>query len=187
MPEQEEFKPISMADEDREPTVSPYTQAAELGCKYDGTALAELKEEVAGLKDLFVRRLNEDKQKAELIRTLSDGASFAFTEPFVSAIVLLLDRIERTDDDFVRSVSEELYGIINRRGVVRIEVKAEFDPALYKAVRVTEDIGISKALVTHIVRSGYTFSGRVLRPAEVAVAVPPRAKTAESDGSASRQ
>ena len=34
--------------------------------------LCEMKEELVGMKDLFVRRLYEDKQKTELIRYKSD-------------------------------------------------------------------------------------------------------------------
>lgn len=149
-------------------------QSAETPCKYDKAAFMELKEEVAGLKDLFVRRLNEDKQKVELIRTLSEGASFAFAEPFVSDIILLLDRLEKSENDFVRSVKEELYSIINRRGAERIEVYADFNSLLYKAVRVTEDDNADKLKVIGVVRNGYTFSGKVIRPAEVAVVKPPR-------------
>ena len=182
MCEQEQHEPIPFLVNCQEAEIEPSAQQAETSCKYDGVAFRELVEEVAGLKDLFVRRLNEDKQKTELIKILKDGMSFAFTEPFISDIILLLDRLDKAaNDDFVRSVSEELYGIIHRRGVDRIEVMSKFDPAMNKAVRVTEDTNAHELSVTHIIRNGYTFSGRVLRPAEVVVVKPYRVNTAEQE------
>lgn len=148
-------------------------------CRYSEDALRALTEEVAGLKDLFVRRLMDDRQKSELIRVLSEEARFAFAEPFLAELILLLDRLERTGDETAASAGEELYGILSRRGVSRIEVRSEFDPALCKAVRVTEDPAADGLRVTHVIRSGYTWSGRVVRPAEVAVARPPRQAPAQ--------
>ena len=132
----------------------------------------QLKEDVSYLRDLFVRRLNDDKQKNTMIQKLSDGATFAFVEPFLHDVILLLDRLEKSKDDFALSVYEELYGIINRRGVEKIEVKNEFNPVLYKAVRVNEDSEANVISVSGIIRNGYLFSGRVIRPAEVIVTKP---------------
>ena len=139
---------------------------------HDEESLRELRDEVAALRDLFTRRLMEDKQKTELIKTLGDGARFAFIEPFLYEIILLLDRLDRAEDDFSRSVRDELFDILQRRGLERIEVKREFDPRLYKAVRVTESAEVSALTVTGLVRRGYIFSGKVIRPAEVVVARP---------------
>lgn len=172
----EEQKSLALAE-------SP-PQQEESQCKNDGIALTELKEEMSALKDLFIRRLYEDKQKADLIKNLKDGASFAFVEPFVSDIILLLDRLEKSNDNFVRSVSEELYGIIHRRGVDCIEATGKFDPALHKAVRMTEDANADGLLVSHVVRNGYTFLGKVLRPTEVVVIRPPQNKVIVRDDSA---
>ena len=131
--------------------------------------LAHINENIAYLRDLFVRRLNDDKQKNNLIQQLSNGASFAFIEPFLSDIILLLDRLEKSEDDFVESVREELYGIISRRGVERIQVGTDFNPNLYKAVKINEVPGREGLQVSGIIRNGYTFSGKVIRPAEVII------------------
>lgn len=134
--------------------------------------LSQVREDVSYLRDLFVRRLNDDKQKNAIIQKLEEGATYAFIEPFLHDIILLLDRLEKSDDDFVASVREELYGIVNRRGVKKIEVTREFNPALYKAVKVSEDPAVDTLCVVGVIRNGYTFSGKVLRPAEVAVMKP---------------
>ena len=134
--------------------------------------LSHVKEELSYLRDLFIRRLNDDKQKNAMIQKLSEGASFAFIEPFLHDIILLLDRLEKTEDDFVASVSEELYGILTRRGVERIKVTSEFNPAIYKAIKVSEDPSADKLYVSGVIRNGYTFSGKVIHPAEVSVVKP---------------
>ena len=136
------------------------------------TEMSQLKEDVAYLRDLFVRRLNDDKQKSAMIQKLAEGATFAFVEPFLYDIILLLDRLEKSSDDFVLSVYEELYGIINRRGVEQIKVTKEFDPALFKAVKAVEDPKAKSLFVSETIRNGYTFSGIVIRPAEVVVTKP---------------
>lgn len=134
--------------------------------------LSAAREDISYLRDLFVRRLNDDKQKNAVIQKLAEGATYAFIEPFLYDIILLLDRLEKSNDDFVASVNEELYGILNRRGVEKIKVTREFNPALYKAVKVSEDPAADMLYVTGIIRNGYTFSGKVVRPAEVAVIKP---------------
>jgi len=134
--------------------------------------LSAAREDISYLRDLFVRRLNDDKQKNAVIQKLAEGATYAFIEPFLYDIILLLDRLEKSNDDFVASVNEELYGILNRRGVEKIKVTREFNPALYKAVKVSEDSAADMLYVTGIIRNGYTFSGKVVRPAEVAVIKP---------------
>lgn len=131
--------------------------------------LGEIKEELRFLKDLFVRRLHDDKQKAQLINTLNEGAKFAFIEPFLTDIILVLDRLEKNDDDFTRSVYEEIYGILRRRGVEKIKVTEKFNPALCKAVKSNENPNITSVIITGVVRNGYTFSGKVIRAAEVIV------------------
>ena len=134
--------------------------------------IQQMKEDIAYLKDLFIRRLSDDKQKNAVIQRLSELVSFTFIEPFLHDIILLLDRLEKSNDDFVMSVAEELYDIIKRRGVEQIEVKSCFNPSLYKAVKVIDDPNASDIYVSGIVRNGYLFSGKVLRPAEVIVGRP---------------
>ena len=60
--------------------------------------LCEMKEELVGMKDLFVRRLYEDKQKTELIRILTEQIHFTVLEPFISDLILVLDRLESSED-----------------------------------------------------------------------------------------
>ena len=143
--------------------------------------LGEVRAELNALRDLFSRRLMNDKQKNELIQTVTNGANFACIEPFLYDLILLMDRIEGEKEELLQSVSEEIMEILERRGVEKIKVTSEFNPRLYKAVRVTESEEVTSMRVTHIVRSGYTYAGRVVRPAEVDVVKPKKpASPAES-------
>lgn len=131
--------------------------------------ICSIKEDLNYLRDLFIRRLSDDKQKSALIQKLADSASFSYIEPFLHEIILLLDRLEKSDDDFVASVREELYDIIHRRGVDIIQVSSDFDPSIHKAVKVVENQYSNSSYVSAVIRNGYTFNGKVIRPAEVIV------------------
>ena len=131
--------------------------------------LAELTKEVSELKDLFYRRLMNDKQKAELISSVSAFAQFSFIEPFLNDIFLLLDRIDKRDDDFSASVRDELFEIISRRGVERVNTAGAFNPEQHRAVRTEESTAAAGAIIG-VVRNGFTLNGKVIRPADVVVA-----------------
>lgn len=135
--------------------------------------LSQMKEDMAYLKDLFVRRLNDDKQKGLMIQKLTEGATYAFIEPFLTDLILLLDRLEKkADDDFVLSIHEELYDILHRRGVELVEITTAFNPTVQKAVKVGVNPDVNCVVVKEILRNGYRFNGRVIRPAEVVVEKP---------------
>lgn len=148
-------------------------QIQKVECKFNEAVVNELRQQITGLQDLFVRRLYDDKQKAVLISSLEEKASFAYVEPFISDVILVLDRLDKAAPEaleFAASIAEELYEILNRRGVERIKVTQKFDPALNKAVRVEHDDTADAPRVTKIIRNGYTFNGKVIRPVEVVVA-----------------
>lgn len=130
-------------------------------------AFSELQKEVFDLKDLFVRRLYDDKQKKELIEYLEKSAKNAWIEPFLNDMIILLDRIEMQDDDFARSIQEEICDILERRGFEEIKVGETLDPALNKAVKTVVSEDVDHLTVGSVIRKGYTFGGRVLRPAEL--------------------
>ena len=140
----------------------------------DKNLLQEINAGVKNLNDLFVRRLFEDKQKNELIDTLSNLADYSVLEPFIYDLILLLDRVERIEGDFAKSVEEEILELLGRRGVHKIKVSIEYNPDCNKVIKVIEDPKISSPKVAAIVRNGYYFGEKVIRPAEVVLAKPDR-------------
>jgi len=173
MSDMPEMNPVPAEGEEKAAPAVVYT--------HDEASLRELRDEIGALRDMFSRRLMNDKQKNELIQTVTDGANFAFIEPFLYDIILLLDRLERSGDEEVLSIRDELLEILERRGVEVIEVKDGFDPKLCRAVRSVESEEVAALTVAQVVRKGYTLSGRVIRPAEVVVARPKRPASAAEE------
>ena len=126
--------------------------------------------DIDSLNDLFVRRLFEDKQKSGLIQKLDELSSFSLIEPFIYDLILLLDRVERVEGDFADSVAEELIEILRRRNVEKICVDDAFDPSVHKVVKTVEDSNVERSEIIGIVRNGYVFGGKVIRPTEVVLA-----------------
>lgn len=129
--------------------------------------LLDIQRDLGYLKDLFARRLYEDKQKTQLIQELSNASRFSVIEPFLKDLFLLIDRMEKTDDDTAQSVIDELEEILDRRGVTKIPVGKEFNPAMHKAIRVTTNDEVDHMQITEVCRNGYIMAGKVIRPADV--------------------
>lgn len=136
------------------------------------TALNDLSQDVKGLKDLFTRRLMNDRQKNEMIQGLEKGAAHAYVEPVAHDLILLLDRIEGEEDVLMRSVQEELLEILERQGICEIGTEGAFDPKFHRAVKAETEEGIEQIRIIQKVRKGYMFYDKVMRPADVIVAVP---------------
>jgi molecular chaperone GrpE len=138
-----------------------------------------LQQELAELRDLFQRRLLNDKlQKQmydELCRQLDqagDDRARQILTPVLRQVILVLDRIEsapRCDD--VDSISNELEELLVRQGVSRMTcVGTPFTPSLHQAVR-TADVESPEhdGIVLRELRGGYQHDDKVLRAAEVEV------------------
>ena len=137
-------------------------------------------EEVAALKDLFLRRLMDDKIKAAAIVRLNENNEAlqrqldekAITS-MIKEILLICDRIDAQDalDDLTCSIEEELLEVLARRNFYRMPPAETFDPAYHNAVGTVEETAEhpDKSIV-RIVRNGYIFCDKVFRP-DVIVAV----------------
>ena len=140
--------------------------------------------EVADLKDLFLRRLMDDKVKTAVIAQLKENNAALqkmldekAVLNLVKDILIVCDRIDAQPevDDLTASVEDELLEILARRDFFRMEVKEYFDPALHNAVgTVPARDGVQDKRIIKVVRNGYTFRERVIRPADVIVAVKKR-------------
>lgn len=138
-------------------------------------------DEVEALKDLFLRRLLDDKIKAAAITQLkdhSDSLQRMLDEKAVSALVkeilLVCDRIDAQEciDDLTASVEEELLEILARREFYKMPQKEFFDPACHNAVGTVEETpAYPEKSIVRTVRNGYYFRDRVFRSADVIVSV----------------
>ena len=138
-------------------------------------------EEVVALKDLFLRRLMDDKVKTaamaqlkeqnELLQKRLDEKNLS---AFVKEILLICDRIESQEsiDSLTASVEAEILELLARRDICQMEQTVLFDPRYHNAVGTVPagDEYPDKSIVK-VVRNGYLLRNQVFRPADVIVAV----------------
>lgn len=148
--------------------------------------LDELRTEIAQLRDLFLRRLLDDKAKNRLYEELHEQllvARGALSEqllaPLFRELLLVVDRVTETagslstgdeDNTTLRTVSDELLEILGRRGVRRTPAREFFDPALQESVALEPRPDVQPGTVVKVLRRGYLLNDRVLRAESVVVA-----------------
>ena len=138
-------------------------------------------DEVVALKDLFLRRLMDDKvkmaslaqlkdQNEQLQKQLDDKALYGF----IKEILLICDRIDaQTEiDSLTESVEYEILDLRARREIYRMEQSTIFDPRYHNAVgTVVATEEYPEKSVVRVVRNGYLIKDKVFRPEDVVVAV----------------
>lgn len=92
---------------------------------------------------------------------------------FVERLLPVLDAIDAARSqghEHVEAVAGQLYGFLEKEGLERVDPAGdEFDPNVAEAV-VHEPGEHEHPVVTEVLRTGYLWSGRVIRPAMVKVA-----------------
>ena len=90
-------------------------------------------------------------------------------------LLTVLDDLERAEahgdlTGAFKSVADKLVGALNSAGLEHFGAEGdEFDPSVHEAVQHTTSPEVSGPTVTTVLRRGYRFGERVLRPAMVAV------------------
>lgn len=160
---------------------------------------AKLEEEVARLKDLYLRAMAETENvRARAKRENEDTAKYAATK-FARDMVNVLENLMRASgsitlehraaDDVVKGVGEgidmtvqELVGIFDRNGIKRIDpVGQKFDHNYHQAVAQVESTDATPGTVVQVLQAGYVMHDRLLRPAMVSVAKEATNSDATSD------
>lgn len=144
-------------------------------------SIREVREEVAQLRDLFQRRLIEDKGKNALIesiqeqsRAVTDVLRYRQLESLFKEVLLAVDRLqtEPPSPDLVDSVVEELLEVLYRRDLIEVDDSGAFDARVHQivdTVRASEQFPANS--IVAVARKGYLLGDRLLRPAQVTVAV----------------
>jgi molecular chaperone GrpE len=149
--------------------------------------IAELTAENADLKDRLLRTLAEmENLRKRAEREAADARAYAVTA-FARDVLSVSDNLARaleavpaegeadagaarTLADGVALTARDLDAMLARHGVQRLDPKSQrFDPNLHQAMMELEDASVPAGTVVQVMQSGYTISGRVLRPAMVAV------------------
>jgi len=146
----------------------------------EAAGVSLLAQEISQLRDLFQRRLMDDKQRNRLYdAVLEQNAALnkqlenRALDSFAKEILLICDRIEAygSDSDFVNSILDELLEVLARRGVEPITELSEFNPQWHHAVGVVADDTLENNSIAAVKRNGYRIADRLLRVAEVVVAL----------------
>lgn len=143
-----------------------------------------LKAEVEQYRDLYLRKLADfDNFRKRMERDREEMRRSA-GEALLAELVPVLDNFERAlahsaevDPTGFRQgvamISRQLWDALQRQGMACIDPLGErFDPQFHEAVRRVEDSEHEPETVVAVHGKGYTYGGRLVRPALVAVAVP---------------
>jgi molecular chaperone GrpE len=142
--------------------------------------LAALAEQVGQLRDLFQRRLLEDKAKNRLYDELyaqlalaRGGLTQQVITPLFRELLLVVDRVtslNKHGDVVLESITEELLELLERRDVRRVPASGVFDPAVHEAVRAESRDDQPPGTVLQVLRPGYLLGSQLLRAERVVVA-----------------
>ncbi|KAA8819873.1 nucleotide exchange factor GrpE [Bifidobacterium rousetti] len=138
------------------------------GIRTDEVILSRIEQ----LSDLFRRRLLDDRAKAKTIASLTAQLDGLHLAPLCREFILLIDRIDDSDDDVVRSIRDEILGILSHYGLEPLSASGPFAPATQRAVGVEQvsDTTVPDRSVIRTIRTGYTLNGLLLRPTDVVIA-----------------
>lgn len=147
----------------------------------DAGAFAELQNEVSQLSDLFRRRLFEDRSKNALIedvqehlRTARDLLRYREFEGLFKEALLAIDRLqhEPATPELAASVADELLESFRRRKLTEVDASGDFDPRFHEVVGTVLASGeVPPNTIAAVQRTGYLLADRLLRPAQVTLAV----------------
>ena len=143
-----------------------------------------LRAETDQYRDLYLRKLADfDNFRKRMERDREEMRRVA-GEALLSELVPVLDNFERAlshspevDPSGFRQgvamISRQLWEALQRQGMACLDPVGErFDPQFHEAVQRVEDSEHEPETVVSVHAKGYTFAGRLVRPALVAVAVP---------------
>jgi molecular chaperone GrpE len=145
------------------------------------TVLGELRTEVSQLRDLFARRLMDDKARNSLYESVQEQAraaqellKYRAFETLFREALLAVDRLqsESATPELVESAVDELLEVFARRSLMPIDDSGVFDPRYHEAVAtIPASIQAPPGAIVAVHRTGYLLDDRLLRPAQVTVAV----------------
>lgn len=186
-PKQEEK--IFSYDTGEPPAKSPENGAADGPPSVDESPLsielAKLRAEKEDLTQTLVRRQADfDNYKKRVERERHEEGRRG-VERLIMDLIPVLDGFDRAiqgheDPAFeeyrkgVTLIRKQLWDALSRHGLQRIEAENKtFDPHVHQAIERAESNEHPDGFILHVFQDGYTFHGRVIRPAIVRVVVHP--------------
>ncbi len=155
--------------------------------------IASLKAELQQYQDRFLRKAAEfenyrkrmEKEKGEASQLAKSSVLLEFL-PIADACDRALESLDSPTEeggsleyyrDGVRLLYKQIHDVFSRIGVVPVAAQGQkFDPHFHEAIAREEDSEHEENTVVVELRRGYLFKGRLLRPAQVKVAIRPQPK-----------
>lgn len=141
--------------------------------------LSDLFDQVLYLRDLFQRKLLEDKSKNRLIQVVENDLHNRYMldkgECFASLfqeLLLAIDRLRSNDfsESLIGSFIDEFFTILARYGVTQIPDSKIYDPQFHEIISILESSQNQTVWkIAEVVRDGFMLGDRVLRPTQVIV------------------
>jgi molecular chaperone GrpE len=161
--------------------------------------LKAAKEEVAEWQDRFLRKAAElenyrkraEKEKTETMMLAKSSVLLEFL-PVADACERALASLAKSHADQSESLEQFKQGVellykqlldtLGRTGVVPMEAEGKpFDPRFHEALTRQESAEVVEDTVVKELRKGYLFREKLLRPAQVIVAIHSQEKTIDQD------
>lgn len=149
--------------------------------------LAEAEQEIAKVKDDFLRALAEaENVRRRAARDKVDASKYAITG-FARDLLSVADNLRRAADSVdaeartrdpalealvtgVEMTEKELLGVLERHGVTPIAAEGQrFDPHVHEAMYEVPDESVPHGTVVQVLERGYMIHDRPLRPSRVGV------------------
>jgi len=171
-------------EQERKPNSS---NRSAIAANSENVSLSMVMEEISQLRTLFEQRLKYDKAKEDAFNHLYEAFAELKREVALEKyravfldLVLLYDRMEVIEQglmhseeagDALKSLKSELVEVLNRHEVYQVDCKSnKFDPQWQDAVRVEKvDYSENSGRVVRVLRRGFRYRERLLRPEEVVV------------------
>jgi molecular chaperone GrpE len=146
-------------------------------------AESTLRAELEHMREMYLRKLAEfdnyrkrtDREREEFRRLAAEGLVRELL-PVVDNFERALQHAEEADPETfmngVEMIASQLAELLRREGLESVDPEgAVFDPELHEAVQRVEDTDHESGTVVSVLSKGYTFGGRLVRPAMVTVAI----------------
>lgn len=168
---------ISGGPNPADPAIPPAGTAAASVADVLAAAQSETAERTADLQRITAEYANYRK-RADRDRLAAASLGRASVVGDLLAVLDDVDRAEEHGDltGAFKTVADKLAGILEKVGLSHFGADGdEFDPNVHEAVQFATSADVQHATVTAVLRRGYLFEERVLRPAVVVVTGPEHA------------
>ncbi len=123
-------------------------------------------------KQSYLRALADYQNLEKRVRQEKEQLKQEANSQLVSRLLTFLDELEKAEifikDQGLKMVKDKFYKMLSETGLEEVEVLGkEFDPHLAEAIEVVE--GGRENIVVEVLRKGYKYNGKLLRPAQVKV------------------